>query len=146
MSCGVGCRPCLDLALLWLWYRPVVIAPIQPLPWEPPHATGAALKRQKKRGVGNIALLLTGKTACLPSRSFPRGGGATAPGGQKGGISATVDSEGRVQSQRALFWSFRISWRHFAKFWTCLEHITPAFFPIPPFHLFIYFCLFFFFF
>ena len=33
-----------DLALLWLWYRPVAIAPIQPLAWEPPCATGVALK------------------------------------------------------------------------------------------------------
>ena len=23
MSCGVGCRRSLDLALLWLWHRPV---------------------------------------------------------------------------------------------------------------------------
>ena len=36
-------------ALLWLWHRPVATAPIQPLAWEPPYATGAALKRQKKK-------------------------------------------------------------------------------------------------
>ena len=47
MSCGVDQRPGLDLALLWLWRRPVAIAPIQPLAWEPPCATGAALKRQE---------------------------------------------------------------------------------------------------
>lgn len=34
-------------ALLWLWRRPLATAPIQPLPWEPPHAVGTALKRQK---------------------------------------------------------------------------------------------------
>ena len=45
MSCGVGCRYHLDLALLWLWHRPVATVPIGPLVWEPPHATGAALKR-----------------------------------------------------------------------------------------------------
>ena len=36
-----------DLALLWFWCRPVAIAPIRPLAWEPPYAAGAALKRQK---------------------------------------------------------------------------------------------------
>ena len=34
--------------LLWLWYRPVVTAPIKPLAWQPPYATYAALKRQIK--------------------------------------------------------------------------------------------------
>jgi len=60
MSCGVGCRRGSDPALLWLWRRPVAIAPIQPLAWEPPYAVGAAQeiaattttkkdKRQKKK-------------------------------------------------------------------------------------------------
>ena len=40
MSCGVGRRHGLDLALLW--------APIRPLAWELPYAVGAALKRQNK--------------------------------------------------------------------------------------------------
>ena len=44
MSCGVGGRHGLDLALLWLWHRPVATAPIGPLAWEPPYATGAAVK------------------------------------------------------------------------------------------------------
>ena len=48
MSCGVGHRCGLDL-VLWLWRRPVAIAPIGPLAWVPPYATGAALKRQKKK-------------------------------------------------------------------------------------------------
>ena len=48
MNCGVGDRRSSDLALLWLWYRPVAIALIRPLAWELPHATGAALRRQKK--------------------------------------------------------------------------------------------------
>ena len=47
MSCGVGHRHSLDLALLWLWCRPVATALIQPLVWKPPYAMGAALKRQK---------------------------------------------------------------------------------------------------
>ena len=37
-----------DLAWLWLWCRPAAAAPIGPLAWEPPYASGAALKRKKK--------------------------------------------------------------------------------------------------
>ena len=46
MSCGIHHRPGSDLALLWLWLADV--APIQPLAWEHPYATGAALKKAKK--------------------------------------------------------------------------------------------------
>ena len=49
MICGVGHRHDLDLALLWLWHRLAVAAPIRPLAWEPPYAAGAALKRQTKK-------------------------------------------------------------------------------------------------
>ena len=49
MSCGVGRRHGLDLALLWLWRRLATVAPILPLAWEPTYAMGAALKRQKKK-------------------------------------------------------------------------------------------------
>ena len=49
MSCGVGRRRSLALALLWLWRRPAAIAPIGPLAWEPPYAAGAALKSKKKQ-------------------------------------------------------------------------------------------------
>ena len=38
----------LDPALLRLWHGPVATALIPPLAWEPPYATGAALKRQNK--------------------------------------------------------------------------------------------------
>ena len=41
-----------DPALLWLWRRPVAMAPIRPLAWEPPYAARAAeeiAKRQKKK-------------------------------------------------------------------------------------------------
>ena len=48
MSCGVGCRGCLDPDLLWLWLRPIAAALIQPLALELPYATRAALKRKKK--------------------------------------------------------------------------------------------------
>ena len=39
MSCGIGRRWVLDLALLWMWYRPATAALIGPLAWELPYAT-----------------------------------------------------------------------------------------------------------
>ena len=48
MSCGIGHRLSSDLALLWLCCRPVDIALIRCLAWEPPYAMGAALKRHLK--------------------------------------------------------------------------------------------------
>ena len=48
MSCGVGRRHGLDLALLWLWCRSAAAAPIQPLTWEPHYAVHVALKRKNK--------------------------------------------------------------------------------------------------
>ena len=47
MSCGVGCRCGLDPVLLWC--RPAATALIRPLAWEPPYATGVALKRQETK-------------------------------------------------------------------------------------------------
>ena len=38
-----------DSALLWLWHRPVATALIRPLTWEPPYATGAAIKKERKK-------------------------------------------------------------------------------------------------
>ena len=48
VSCGVGYRCGLDLALLWLWHRPAATALIQPLAWESPYAAHAALKAKNK--------------------------------------------------------------------------------------------------
>ena len=48
MSCGLGCRCGSDPSLLWLWRRLKATAPTGLLAWEPPYATGAALKKQKK--------------------------------------------------------------------------------------------------
>ena len=31
MSCGIACRCVLDLALLWLWHRPIAVTPIPSL-------------------------------------------------------------------------------------------------------------------
>ena len=52
VNCGVGSRCGSDLALLWLWCKPAAAAPIRPLAWEPPYATGAALKSKKKKKKG----------------------------------------------------------------------------------------------
>jgi len=49
MSCGVGCRHSSDLELTWLWCRLAAIAPIGPLAWEPPYATGMALEKAKDK-------------------------------------------------------------------------------------------------
>ena len=49
MSCGIGHRCDSDPELLWLWYRPAAVAPIQPLAWEPPYAVSAVLKSKKKK-------------------------------------------------------------------------------------------------
>ena len=49
MSSGIIRRCGLDPALLWLWHRRAAVAPIRPLVWELPYATGAALKRQKNK-------------------------------------------------------------------------------------------------
>ena len=58
MSCSVGHRQGLDLALLWpwLWHRPAAAAPIRPLAWELPYASGVALRRKK-----NFFLILSGQ-------------------------------------------------------------------------------------
>ena len=34
--------------LLWLWRWPAAVAPIGPLAWEPPYASGAAPKKTKQ--------------------------------------------------------------------------------------------------
>ena len=49
VSCGVGCRCGSDPELLWLWCRLAAVALIQPLAWEPPYATGAALEKAKRK-------------------------------------------------------------------------------------------------
>ena len=40
---------CLGPMLLWIWRRLVATAPIRPLAWEPPYATGAALEKAKRQ-------------------------------------------------------------------------------------------------
>ena len=56
MSCGVGRRCGLNLALLWR--RLAATGTIQPLAWEPPYAAGTALKRQTDRQKENYKMSL----------------------------------------------------------------------------------------
>ena len=49
VSCSVGHRHGLDLALRWLEYRPAAAALIPSLGWELPRVAGATLKIQKKK-------------------------------------------------------------------------------------------------
>ena len=49
MSCGVGHRCGSDPMFLWLWGRPVAVAPIRSLVWEPSYASSAALKKRQKK-------------------------------------------------------------------------------------------------
>ena len=49
MSCGVGHRRGSVPVLQWLWLRLAAADPIQPLAWEPPYATDAALKKKKEK-------------------------------------------------------------------------------------------------
>ena len=64
VSCGVGCRHGSDPALLWLWCRLAATGLTGPLIWEPPYASGAALKRQQQQNnhkqstVAEISLLV----------------------------------------------------------------------------------------
>ena len=49
MSWGAGRKRSLDLASLWLWCRLAATAPMGPLAWEPPYATGLTLKSKFKK-------------------------------------------------------------------------------------------------
>ena len=58
MSCGVGHRHNWDPMLLWLWCRPVAMAPIRPLAWERPYAAGAALEKAKSQIIIIIIIII----------------------------------------------------------------------------------------
>ena len=57
VNCGVGSRCGSDPVLLWLWCRPAATAPIGPLVWEPPYATGVALKKLKNKKNAKVLIL-----------------------------------------------------------------------------------------
>jgi len=63
VSCGIGLRLTSDLVLLWLWCRLGATVPIQPLAWEPPYATSAAL--EKKTKAITIIIIIYWKMECL---------------------------------------------------------------------------------
>ena len=99
MSCGVGRRRGWDLALLWLWHRPAVVAPIRPLAWEPPYAPGAALKRKKekkkkerKRKILKLWLQMVPQTQAESPKQSAGSGGAQGKGE---GIHLRSGGEGR---------------------------------------------------
>ena len=46
---GIGHRHGSDPVLLYLWCRLTPTAPIGPLAWKPPYASGAALKKDKRK-------------------------------------------------------------------------------------------------
>ena len=54
---GIGHRCSADPESLWLWYRPVVAAPILPLAQELPYVAGVALKRRRRRRKKNYKSL-----------------------------------------------------------------------------------------
>jgi len=102
MSCGVGCRRGSDPALLWLWCRPVAIAPIGPLAWESPYAAEAAqeiAKRQKKKRMWEATS--TGQTLLSVSRGLRASSMPALVGGPRrcSGICCGPgsDEEGRMQ-------------------------------------------------
>ena len=54
LPCGVGPRHGLDPG--WLWRKPAATAPIQPLAWELPYATDAALQKNHKKQVTELVV------------------------------------------------------------------------------------------
>ena len=83
MSCGVGRRLSLDPALLWFWRRPVATAPIRPLAWEPPYASGAALEKGKKKENSKEGVLIVVQWLTNPTRNHEVSG--SIPGLAQGG-------------------------------------------------------------
>ena len=59
MNCGVARRCSSDPELWWLWRRLAAVALIQTLAWEPPYATGLALKKTKTKTI-NVPQLVNG--------------------------------------------------------------------------------------
>ena len=79
MCCGVGHRHISDPELLSLWCRLAATAPNRPLAWEPPYATGAALKKDKRQNK-NKNNKKQYKGATLRLEHNPEIGGAGADG------------------------------------------------------------------
>ena len=54
-SGGADRRHCSDPTWLWQWLWPAAVALIQPLAWELPYASGAALKSKTKNKKQTLA-------------------------------------------------------------------------------------------
>ena len=78
-ECGVGRRQGLDPTLLWLWCRLAAVAPIGSLAWEPPCATGVALKSQKNKIKRLPDWRLNGAVAASLHHSHSNVGSKTIP-------------------------------------------------------------------
>ena len=68
--------------LLWLWCRPVVTAPIQPLAWELPYAMDMALKKPQNNNNKNSKLCIETQKTPIPKAIFRKKnktGGITIP-------------------------------------------------------------------
>ena len=78
VSCGVGRRRGLDPVLLWLWRRPVAIALIRLLAWEPLCPGGSSPGKDKKKKKRSELPLwcseISSISAALGCRSSPRPG------------------------------------------------------------------------
>ena len=61
--------------LLWPWCRPAAEAPIQPLFWELPYATGAAIKtkqKQKNKETATFSMFIMTLYVLLYQQYYPR--------------------------------------------------------------------------
>ena len=83
MICGVGQRRGSDLMLLWC--RPSDVALIRPLAWEPPYASGEALKSKKN------------KIKCVSYRGIRLTRGAVSPRSARPQDVKASDSKGTVR-------------------------------------------------
>ena len=104
-SYGVGHRLSWDATLLWLKHKRAAIAPIQPLAWEPPYATGVALKRNKER----VQLILLGHLLLGPATMLTEV--QTGPGGEShmvkphGGVPTDSLAEVLAKNQPQKSWN-----------------------------------------
>ena len=98
MSCGVGCKCSLDPTLLWLWCRPAAAAPIRPLAWEPPYASGITLKSKKKKKITCVKSMTHFKARDTCGQTALRKGGTSLLSYQLG-VTVSFLPESRLWSR-----------------------------------------------
>ena len=69
-SCSIGHRHNLDPALLCLWHRLAAAALIQPLAWELPYVTDAAVKKKTTKKLSHSASLCLSSALLLPFKDL----------------------------------------------------------------------------